>query len=108
MKILVAVRESERHEIISILRKMALPFYPLTTLSNIAEIASDVQLTLIDEDFDGLQTGWKLARSIKQTGHSIKIVMIVRRNPEHNLISLYDVTMGFPISEEQLVGEINR
>lgn len=108
MKILLAVRENEKSGIISVLRKLGSPFYVLDTLSHLSEIGSDIQLALIDEDFDGLQAGWKVARYIRQTGHPIKIVMIVRKNPKHDFISLYDVTLGFPISEDELIGEIRR
>ena len=108
MKILLAVRESEKKEIVSVLQSQELQFYVVDQLPSLTEIAGDFQFALIDEDFDGLQTGWTLARIIRQTGRSIKIVMIVRKNPERDLISLYDMTLGFPISEEELIGEIHR
>ena len=90
------------------MQRLKLQFHVLDQLTGLNKIARDFQFALIDEDFDGLQTGWKLARNIRQTSESVKIVMVVRKNPEHDLMLLYDVTIGFPISEEQLVGEINR
>jgi hypothetical protein len=108
MKILLAVRESEKDKFISVLQKSELRFHVLDQLPDFANSVGDFQFALIDEDFAGLQTGWILAQNIRNTGHSIKIVMIVRKNPEPDLISLYDVTFGFPVSEEEIIGEIKR
>ena len=79
MKILLAIRESEKSEISSFLQKVRISTYILDTLSDFDKISSHIQLALIDEDFDGPDTGWRLAQIIRHTMQPIKIVMIVRK-----------------------------
>ncbi len=112
MNILLAISKQDEQSIASVLRgtrgaEHSLNF--LDTQSSLEEaVGNNIQLALIDEDFNGLQTGWELATHIRQYIPQAKIVMIVRKNPSLDLKLLYDVTLRFPIGEDELIKECQR
>lgn len=69
-------------------------------------IPEKITVAIIDEDFNGENTGWKLAKKIRQLDHRVKIIMIVRKNPKKTQTNLYDSVRGFPISGESLIAAI--
>ena len=81
MKILLAVRQEEKSKIILVLQKTQVLVEIVDTLSDFEKVTETFELSLIDEDFDGIQTGWQLASKIRNQPPSSKIVMIVRNNP---------------------------
>lgn len=72
------------------------------------------QIAVIDEDFDGPGTGWGLAESVrKYLASDVKIIVLVRGEYHEYFESTefegkFDWVMGFPISPEQLLHELNR
>jgi len=108
MKILLAAREQEKSKIIFVLQKTEVLVEIVDTLSDFEKITDNFELALVDEDFGSLQTGWQLALKIRNKRPSARIVMIVRSNPKQEYLPLYDVTLSLPISEDELIGEVNR
>lgn len=109
MNILVAVRQKEAPEIISALEGVGEIVFAIQALSKLDQnLIANINLALIDEDFDGLQTGWVLASEIRGIAHAVKIVMIVRKNPNYDQLHMYDVTIGFPLTVEGLISEVKR
>lgn len=108
MKLLVAIRERETNEFITTLNRLGGNFFLLKKLSpltlNSSEV-KDIHVALIDEDFDGPETGWVLASSLRKADN-YKIVMIVRSNPTSDKIPLYDTILSYPISESELLNMI--
>lgn len=108
MKVLLAVREQEKNNIISVLQKTNILVDILNTVTDFANTSDSFELAIVDEDFDSLHTGWQLASLIRDKKPSTKIVMIVRKNPKVEYLPLYDATFGLPVSEDELIGEIYR
>lgn len=109
MNILVAVREQELIEVTSVLEDIGEAVSIIKTLSLLdRNVIENINFALVDEDFDGPQTGWILATEIRKAEHSSKIVMIVRKNATHDQLPLYDVTIGFPITVDELIAEIKQ
>jgi hypothetical protein len=73
-----------------------------------------LQIAIVDEDFDGPGVGWVLAEYIRE--HvlvRVKVIVLVRQHPHQyfgseEFAGKFDWIMGFPISEEQLLHELNR
>lgn len=72
------------------------------------------QIAVIDEDFAGPNTGWKLAESIQRCITSDLKIIVLTRGEYHEYFEnkefegKFDWVMGFPISPEQLLHELNR
>ena len=60
-------------------------YHIINSIDDRLEIPADTIRALVDEDFDGLQTGWHLASKIRETNYPIKIIMNVRKNPDIRL-----------------------
>ena len=93
---------------ISAIRGYGYSLYNVDSCSKFERIPADVKIAFIDEDFDGPQTGWRLASMLRRAEFPIKIVMITRKNPKEDFIPLYDITLGFPLDIGELISEINR
>ena len=79
--------------------------YVINSVADPLEFPADTSRALVDEDFDGPQTGWQLASKIRQTKHPMNIIMIVRKTPDIELLPLYDVIWGLPYNFETLKAE---
>jgi len=82
--------------------------YVINSVADPLEFPADTSRALVDEDFDGPQTGWQLASKIRQTKYPIKIIMIVRKTPNIELLPLYDVIWGLPYNFETLKADFAR
>ena len=82
--------------------------YVINSVADPLEFPADTCRALVDEDFDGPQTGWQLAAKIRQTKHPMKIIMIVRKTPDIELLPLYDVIWGLPYNFEKIKAEFER
>lgn len=72
------------------------------------------QIAIIDEDFDGADSGWLLAKKIREKRiPCVKIVILGSRAPQDYYQSeqykgRFDWVMSLPISYEQLLSELDR
>jgi DNA-binding response OmpR family regulator len=114
--ILLAVRDDEREIIHSILRQKT---HQITVASSIESALSALeseihQLALIDEDFLAAGEGRTLAEDIRHRfGPSLVILMLVRGSyrdyfDSGDLWSTVDWIMHYPVSDEEILGNIER
>jgi DNA-binding NtrC family response regulator len=114
--ILLAARPQEREILRSVIQKSTHMLIITGSLGEVIAHLSEmqIQIAVIDEDFDGLGTGWMLAESIRRhLASSVKIIMLVRGRPHKYYKSKefegkFDWVMSFPISDEQLLHELER
>ena len=105
---LIAMQDLEILDIHAALQQAGYSCHAINSIVDRLEIPADTIMAFVDEDFDGLQTGWHLASKIRQTKYPIKIIMLVRKNPDLELLALYDVLWGLPFSIDALKAEIER
>ena len=114
--ILLATCENEREIIHSILQRKK---YQITVASSIQGALSALeseffQLTLIDEDFESAGEGWALAKTIRRRfSLSLVILMLVWGSYRQyfdspHFLSIADWIMHFPVSEEEILGNVER
>jgi hypothetical protein len=107
-RFLIAMRNLEILGINAEIQQAGHSCHVINSIVDRLEFPDDTIMALVDEDFDGLQTGWHLASEIRQTNYPIKIIMMVRKHPDIKLLPLYDVLWGLPFSIEALKAEIER
>lgn len=114
--VLLAARSKEKRVFRSVIQEGGHEVVIVDSLSKAHSCLNDkiFQIAVIDEDFAGPSTGWKLAGSIQRCRTSnIKIIVLVRGDYNKYFESKkfkgkFNWVMGFPISPEQLLHELNR
>ena len=114
--VLLATRPEEAEIFRSVIQEESQELVVVDSLSKVKSHLDEMQfqIAVIDEDFDGPSTGWKLAEGIRKCLTSdVKIIVLVRGDYHEYFESKefegkFDWVMGFPISPEQLLHELNR
>jgi DNA-binding response OmpR family regulator len=114
--VLLAARPEETETFRSIIQEGGHKLVVADSLSDAQSYLDETQfqIAVIDEDFDGPSTGWKLAERIRRClTPDLKIIVLTRGDHNKYFESKYfegkfDWVMGFPISAEQLLHELNR
>lgn len=111
--ILIAFRSQTKEEVLKILQDTPYSLVVIDSLSQ--KISPDVKdaIAFIDEDFDGIDSGWALASRLREAENRVKIVMLVNRNfreyQDSKFKLYYDWIMRHStLSVEQIISEIER
>lgn len=105
---LLAMKDSDKFDINAEKEKIGHSCYMINSIVDPLDIPADTCKAFVDEDFDGPQTGWRLASKIRQTKRPIRIIMIANKLPDVTLWPLYDVLWGLPFSIEALKVDFER
>lgn len=109
MNVLVAFCKEEMDEVVATIQNSGEYVFTAKSLRNLDEGSVEkTRIAFIDEDFDGMQTGWVLAAEIRKTAPLAKIIMVVRTNVTIEKLPLYDSVVGYPATVEELIGELRR
>ncbi|SRR3989304_114780 len=116
--ILLASQHQKKEALQSIVTKKASGLTVVDSMvkAEKAIVETQFQIAVIDENFDGLETGWLLAKKIKKYfDPDVKVIMLVEKSHRNYFDSgrnefreNVDWVMVFPISEEQLLHELDR
>ena len=114
--VLLAARPKEREIFHSVIQEGGHEVVVVDSLSRAHSCLDETQfqIAVIDEDFDGPNTGWKLAESIRRCLTSDLKIIVLTRGDYHEYFESkefegkFNWVMGFPISPEQLLHELNR
>jgi len=113
--ILLAIRPSERQFFELVLTNE----YAIEWLQSLDDVLALVneqwpQVALVDEDFDGPDTGWSLVKMIRETHAEMKVILLTRGDYyqvydlHSGLTQKVDWIMHYPISDVQVLSEIRR
>jgi len=114
--ILLAARPREREILRSVIQEGGHEVVVVDSLDKAHSHLNETQfqIAVIDEDFDGPNTGWKLAEGIRRHVTSDLKIIVLTRGDYHKYFESkefegkFDWVMGFPISSEQLLHELTR
>jgi|GEM_PF-5025368 len=116
-QIMLAVRPEDQDALSKIIERGD---YSLVVANSVPDAkqtrnASQFHVAIIDEDFDGKGSGWKLAQQLRTQSIAIKVIVLCRNKnaarqyfSDEKYAALFDWLLPFPISGEQLLGEIER
>lgn len=116
-KILLACRPLERETLCKATIKFVLLITVVSSFRDAVELseAETFRVAVIDEDFDGKGSGWRLARLLRARTQGTQIIILARNKRQSRQYfahskyeGLFDWILPFPFPEDQLVGEIQR
>jgi hypothetical protein len=111
--ILIAFRCQTKDEVLKIFQDTPYSLVVIDSLSQKISLAVKSSIAFIDEDFDGIDSGWVLASKLRKSETRVKIVMLVSRNfreyQDSKFKLNYDWIMRYStLSAEQIFSEIER
>ena len=114
--VLLAVQPQDREILRSVLQEGSHKVVIIDSLGKAHSYLNETQfqVAVIDEDFNGANTGWELAESIRKHPTSDLKIIVLTRGDYHKYFESkefegkFDWVMDFPISPEQLLHELTR
>ena len=118
LRIMLAAQPQERQALEAMFKQSD---HSLISVNSIAEAIAGlqnvpIQVIVVDVDFEGTESGWSLAKEIRTNlALNIKVIILCRDKRQalryfnnEKYAPLFDWILPFPISSEQLLGEVVR